>query len=339
MNSNGEIRERIIGTDEANLTNIADGLYGVDRYIHLNDHGTGLAKFGHDGGTISHLWTHNLTAHRSGILQYLENEDVKMIPAGSKLSVRFKVSQGGDSTENIRVALIEFTGTPADAPAKDPVSSWAALPVLTTDHVFADTGKFQEESVAPSGGVFQDVILENILVGSGVTNLGLFIWTPNPIASASLDDFNWLIKDIQMNSGTKARPYSPPKFQDDFERCRRFTKIITGSNFTASIVASIGFGEIVNNNFARMLVTYSRMRAVPGVSLMDPIGNYSLSTSTGASPNVTSVAFGNLNTDSVILDVDPSGVFGGGDVPGSVILGGKVGGLPARLLLDAEIGV
>lgn len=158
---------------------------------------------------------------KAGHFQILEARDAKrLIEAGNgKVSLSFKVRNGGSANiVTVRAAILSWSGT-EDAPTSDWISAWGADGTNPTP-----VANWTLENVPVNltvTGAFTTLKIENVSIDTASTvNIGVFIWIDditNPVTGDLLH-----IGDVQLEPGATAHPYVQRPFQEELDLCRRF---------------------------------------------------------------------------------------------------------------------
>lgn len=116
--------------------------------------------------------------------------------AGGAASLQCKLYISNARLANMRVGLMQFTGT-ADAISGDPVSAWNAdgtNPTLATNWAFVNTPASQ----ALAATTWTTVYIENMAVSSSAKNLAVMVW--NDARTTTAADY-FIVTDIQLERG------------------------------------------------------------------------------------------------------------------------------------------
>jgi len=259
------------------------------------------------------------------------------------MSLRVKIRNIGTGTQALRAALVEFTGTTPDEPLADPVSAWGAIPSLLANHAFADSNKFKELSVV-TGASEVEIILDNIAITSdaALKNVGIMIWTPNPIISAAPDSFKWFVRNVQVNLGIKVLPYSDPESGPDKTRALRRFQVIGGQDTANTSNVAIAQGASDQSSFARFFVSYfpKRKGGNVGIIFPDPLVSYVMFNQGAVDVFVSSFTSIVAGHESVTFVANRTGSWPSAEVDNQVTLFGSNGADAAgRIFIDADIGV
>lgn len=201
-----------------------------------------------------------------GLLQIIESK--KVIPIrGSNLSFRFEIRNdlAGDLTD-MRAYLIEWTGT-ADAPTKDPISTWngaTVLPTLATNWAYMSSSEIQITGLDGNWTIFSD---PTATIGASANNIGILFISHD----SSFNTSNRIhITNVSVKRSGDVG-YSPNPEEVDLLQCQRFY----WKTFPLAVVAgqSQGFaGAIYSRTFdyANVVGELSEWVAFPAEMVFAP---------------------------------------------------------------------
>jgi hypothetical protein len=235
--------------DPATLTQRADDAYGPDRIYVLSSSGTinsvQTARVSEQPTGTSTRYAGQFrqsdsTARQYGWASILPNANVQEL-RGQQVTFAIKVRTDGTEVPNIRMAIVEWTGT-ADTVTSDIVSAWAASPTLIANAAYAA----QTTDCALTATYAQYSVTATL--GTTFNNLVLFVWTPS--TEAQNDDF--YTKEIQLTKGARPVPWqllSIP-YGEDFILCKQFCEksyeVDTAPGTATTTAAFEGLGFAVN---------------------------------------------------------------------------------------------
>jgi hypothetical protein len=226
---NGDFRVAQRGTT---LT-VADGAYGLDRWVAL---GSGTGGVGSSGQNVNMsqissigndvvntmLLTSSTAGLKFGCVQIIEGSNLGGLKTGTvTVSFRAAVTNGA---ADVRCAVLGWSGT-ADAVTRDVVST-SGTPWLSSPPTLAASWSYLNTPV--------DLNVTNTVatysVNANVTglpnNLAVFIWV-NGTSHASNGAIQ--LSDVQLESGAIATPFERKTFQEQLADCQRYYWRITGN--------------------------------------------------------------------------------------------------------------
>lgn len=180
-----------------------------------------------------------------GVAQFLEAADARNFQS-DVASISFQAKSDTPSgLSQLRAGLIEWTGG-ADSPTADPISAWNGAstdPTLTASYAFANT-----PSDLTLTASWQEFKIENVSVGSSVSNLVLFIWS-NDITTTASDVLR--LANVKLEKGSVASRFEPKSLADDLAECQYYfyqqkwdrtgTTDYIGSGYVAGTVTRLMF--------------------------------------------------------------------------------------------------
>jgi hypothetical protein len=149
-----------------------------------------------------------------GILIPIENKDLLDL-LGNKASISFKSKWIQGATEPVSMALLFWTGE-KDKIKRSVVHSWDRIPILSNNWIYGSEIKtviFRELNLE------ETLKIENISIPEeNVNNMGVFIWTQQPVSSIS----QLSISNVRCNKGQFAEVFALRHFTNELFLCRRF---------------------------------------------------------------------------------------------------------------------
>jgi len=219
---NGDFRVAQRGTT---LT-VADGAYGLDRWVAL---GSGTGGVGSSGQNVNMiqissigddvvnrmLLTSSTANLKFGCVQIIESRNLGGLKSGT-VTVSFKAAVTNGAAD-VRCAVLGWSGT-ADAVTRDVVST-SGTPWLSSPPTLAADWSYLNTPV--------DLNVTNTVatyrVNANVTglpnNLAVFIWV-NGTSHASNGALQ--LSDVQLESGAIATPFERKTFQEQLADCQRY---------------------------------------------------------------------------------------------------------------------
>jgi hypothetical protein len=206
-------------------TTVADGAYGLDRWVVLGSGTGGVGSSGQNVGVVQALasgfysvnamqLTGTTSDLKFGCVQIIENKNISDIRSGT-VTVSFKGRVSADVTD-VRCAVLGWSGS-TDAVTRDVVSTsgtpWlSSPPTLAADWSYLNTPE----------NLNLTTNLESYSVNANVTgnpeNLAVFIW----VNSTSHLSGNIELIDVQLESGAIATPFERKTFQEQLADCQRY---------------------------------------------------------------------------------------------------------------------
>jgi hypothetical protein len=266
---NGDFRVAQRGTT---LT-VADGAYGLDRWVAL---GSGTGGVGSSGQNVNMiqissvgddvvnrmLLTSSTAGLKFGCVQIIESRNLGGLKSGT-VTVSFKAAVTNGAAD-VRCAVLGWSGT-ADAVTRDVVST-SGTPWLSSPPTLAANWSYLNTPV--------DLNVTNTVatyrVNANVTglpnNLAVFIWV-NGTGHASNGALQ--LSDVQLESGAIATPFERKTFQEQLSDCQRYYE---NSAYPSDIVptAATGAGAYIPASTANILCAETQFkttkRAAPTVT-------------------------------------------------------------------------
>lgn len=178
------------------LNDVANDTYGPTLWTVLNKSNAPDISAQAGGSTDPFAYyfrcTFDASTEQAGIVQFLEAQDT--YPLRGQV-VSLSADLWGSNVSNLRMAVVVWTST-ADSLTSDVVSSWSTgNPALATNWAYIGT----PASIA-IGSTRARYAVNNLLVPTNATNLGVFIWTPDSESSGDL----WNVARVQLERGPVA---------------------------------------------------------------------------------------------------------------------------------------
>lgn len=227
INPDGEIAQRGAGgsavfTSTSNSPN-NDDTYLFDRFLHISD-GDDRADVSQESGVFPagsrfsmkyEVETVGSPSEKFGGLQYIPASDVIKL-RGQTISFGFVARTTGLAVENLRFAILEWTGT-ADSPTLPVPTTWGAEganPTLDASWAYLNTPENHLLS-----NVFQQFKFEGIAVGSGANNLALMWWVDDTDLVAG--DLLY-VGQLQLAAGDRLPTFKAREIGEEVSLCERF---------------------------------------------------------------------------------------------------------------------
>lgn len=262
-NGGFDIFQRQLGT-ESTETAYTDDTYSFDRWNILTQ--TAAVQCSRQTGDVrsrycGRIKQHQASAQRAGMAQILDADTSRRFRSQAvRVPVRVKCS----SSQAIRIALIEWTGT-ADLPTSDVVNDWTSG-TYTTGNFFISTTTtiVATAAVTPTANTWTDLTLTGT-VSASCNNLIVMIWSEGTMAqNVTLD-----VTEVGIFHGAESRLWMPPDPTAEYLRCCRFfyrwqTYSASGVRYLSGYKLTTAWLEICELNFP------APMRAVPTTSSSSP---------------------------------------------------------------------
>jgi hypothetical protein len=236
-------RNRIINGDfrvwqrGASAPTTADNAYGPDRWrvvtettatgFTINRESTDVPAGGSRYAAKLTIGASNNT--KNGLFTILEGVDMWDL-RGQAVSLQFKMKVSDARIGDVRVALVNWTGT-EDATSADPINVWGAAgtnPTYTGS--WANVNTPANLSPTTSWATYK---LENQIVSASATNLAVFIWIDDKTTTAG----DYLLEaDVQLEKGAICTDVERRPLAVELELCKRYAEWLGGT------VASEPFG-------------------------------------------------------------------------------------------------
>lgn len=210
----------------SSLTSIADGAYGLDRWVALGSGSSGVGSSGQNvniqqmndaptGGLNSMRMQATTNGLKFGCVQIIENRNIAGIRAGT-VTVSFKAKDSAGITD-VRCAVLGWSGG-ADAVTRDVVAS-TGTPWLSSPPTLAANWSYLNTPVNLNVTNTFASYSVNANVTGNPNNLAVFIWV-NSTTHTTVDDL--LVTDVQIESGAIATPFQRKTFQEQLTECQRY---------------------------------------------------------------------------------------------------------------------
>lgn len=281
MNGGFDICQRI--QTPSTETAFANNTYTADRWYLMTDGGSSDILCSRQTGDTNsryamRLKQSNASAKKWALAQIIESNNC--IPLRNK-SVRFQARIKSSSTPNMRMAILEWTGT-ADtlSSARDLINAWAnsadANPATTFFKSTTMTVRANIAATATSTS-FADFSVTATL-GSSFNNLIVVFWTPSAIAQNVTVD----IAEAGLYQGTNAKGWYPRFVGQELSLCQRYCYQLWRDNF-----GRFGFGSADTTSNVVVIGTFPvTMRTTPTLA-SSTVSNFS----SGAAVSSFAVAY------------------------------------------------
>lgn len=231
-------RNRLINPFTENqraLTSVADDTYCLDRWYVLTESGNVTVAQTVDpesGAPFGiRLTQPDVTAKRLGLAQIIESKNIRQY-ASQAMNLFARVKLSGATA--IRYAIIEHTGT-LDVVTSDVVNSWTSGTFTAGNFFIAGINILKTGTVTPGAAVWGDVDDWSVL-GSGVKNVIIFIWSESTLAQNGTLD----ISRPQYEPGVVATPHEWR--MNELQLCLRHARLNSdsvGYAFNATAVSGV----------------------------------------------------------------------------------------------------
>jgi hypothetical protein len=237
------------------------------------------------------------TAQRIGMAQIVEGVNCRHL-RGDQVTFSFRVECS--VTQDVRYAVLEWTGT-EDAVTSDVVATWAATPTWATN--VAPAGSVGSTSV----GMTWTDIEHTVTLGSTFTNLIVFIWSGDTVASG--DGIG--IEAAQLEQGPYKTPFETRPTGMELALCQRYFERREAQGLFQILPGSCGL--ITGAQAARIPFAYSKKRVAPSLTVINTFDllGFSSSSLTGI---VATLTFSFISAQGCqISATTTSGTFATGD--------------------------
>lgn len=220
------------------------------------------------------------SSQRWGAIQWLESANC--IDLRGK-TVTFSVRGTVSSTDNIRMAILEWTGT-ADGmgTSLNPVNDWTSS-TYTTGNFFKSTN-MAVTVVSPSLTAGNSGVLANLsatgTIGSSANNIAVFIWVEGAAANTQSLYFG----KAQLEIGPAPTPLAFRDYGTELALCQRYFWRLPNPNSVANIV--IGFGQAYSTTNWYAAINFPTMRAPPSLTYSN-ISHFIVNDAGGGTANCT----------------------------------------------------
>jgi len=263
FNGGFDILQRQQGT-ESTETSYSDDTYAFDRWNILTQT-TSVQCSRQDGDTRSRycgrIKQNQASAQRAGMVQILDADTSRRFRSQDvRAQVRIKCS----SSQAIRIALVEWTGT-ADSPTSDIVNDWTSGTYTTSNFFISTTTTVVAvSSVTPSAATWTALSVTGT-VSSSCNNLLLMVWSEGTMAqNVTLD-----VTEVGIFHGAETRLWMPGDATVESQRCRRFCVRLRTSD--VGEVPAYKDGTLAWTSF--LLTLSEPLRAAPTITDSVPTWN------------------------------------------------------------------
>jgi hypothetical protein len=215
---NGDFRVAQRGTSFVAGAN-NDDTYNLDRWYVLSEANDTVditqANVAPTGGLFSIGLDVETANNKFGIAQIIEQRNIVGC-AGTQCTLSFKFRTSGSSINNVKAAIIAWTGT-ADVVTSDFVSAWNAdnvEPTLIANAVYENT----PINLNPTND-WQTASITALIDATPVNNLAVFIWSDDKTTTVA--DFLY-VTDVQFEVGSVATAFERKGFQEQLSDCQRY---------------------------------------------------------------------------------------------------------------------
>jgi len=235
------------------LTTVNNDAYGLDGWnvltqatsIQVQQVAGSSAQYG------MYLYNNAGSSKRVGACQILESGD--SIPRRSQ-PVTFQVRVKCDeSTKNVRVAIVEWTGT-ADTVTSNIVNSWTNS-TFTAGNFFTSTSTTvagTAQITCTTGGTWYSGSV-TATVSASCNNLMAFVWSEDTLTTAN----GMTVECVDMHVGRSTQNFMPLPAVEEELRCQRFIYALRGQQYLAGFKI---IGAQIQSQYNDFPV---RMRATP----------------------------------------------------------------------------
>ena len=323
--------------DFSSAISCGDDNYGLDRWNCLSEYLVEAIQraTGTNARYACFVKNNAGSSKRVGISQILEANDSIQLRSRP---VTFKARVKCDETKNLRMAVLEWTGT-ADSVTSDVVNSWSNG-TFTAGNFFNSTTLTVTgtQQIACTANTWTSGTL-TVTLGSSVNNVIVMIFTEDQLS----DTKGFYVECPQLNDGSTAGDWIPRPYAEELLICQRYCYSVAGSRFN---------GVLLDNT--DIVGTYTRtpvpMRATPTMSVQGSptwtagspgstqVAAYGLGATTGyaaLSGSLTVNAYSYDNWTFIIWFVAGTNFASGGGTVGSTYQ--MLTGSSVRVLLEAEL--
>jgi hypothetical protein len=238
-----------------------------------------------------------IAAQRIGVAQIVEGANCRHL-RGQSVTLSFRVQC--NTTQDIRYAVLEWTGT-EDTVTSDVVATWGATPTWATN--VAPAGSVGSTSV---GTTWTD-IEHTVTLGSTFTNLIVFIWSGDTVATADAI----AIEAAQLEQGAYKTPFETRPIGMELALCQRYFERRVAEGLSAPLPGSAGI--ITGSQAARISFAYSEKRAAPSLTVINTFDLLGFSGSS-LSAIAATMSFSFISTQGCRVNITTSsGSYANGD--------------------------
>lgn len=319
INGDGRINQR-------QKSNGADGDYVFDRHYVLGNSGPSGINVSQltdiaDGTPYMMRLTQQVSPSKYvGLAQVIESTNCKQYRGREvTLSIKHRLSSGN----NIRIAILEWTGTP-NSPTKDVVNNWGSG-TYTAGNFFISsnlTVRAVSGAIASSGSLQIDSLTATL--GSNFENLYVVVWTEGAEAQNVTLDVAW-----QLRLGGRQRDFDYRNVMEEWAICQWYLWRFQ----PGAASKSIGMGVARNTTRADFYIALPTRQRTAGTVSISSAGHFEL------------LVNGSPITCSSLTNTNPAadGIAGIFDVASGLTAGDAVHlrstSTSAYIQSDAEIGV
>jgi hypothetical protein len=248
----------------------ANGVYGVDRWYHLNQSAgvtiSQLADAENSTPSMLRITQPNASAQRFGVAQAIEGRNCKFA-RGQTVALSARVRCSNSTT--LRYAILEWTGT-EDAVTKDVVNDWTSG-TYTAGNFFKASNMVVTAvgSLALTANTFATLTTLVATLGSSLNNLIVFLWTESTQAQSSTLD----IGKVQIEEGAAATAFERQSWAKRVEDCERYyqkTYNLDTAPGANTYNGAVGGPATHTDRVKSTFIFRTRMRGVPSITLWDP---------------------------------------------------------------------
>jgi hypothetical protein len=274
----------------------ADNAFGPDRWRVLTESGnvsSGAVEAPVPDDAEGHIYFLTPTSNNKfGGLHVVAAATSKRY-RGQQLTLSFKALVNDARMGNVKVGILEWTGT-ADAVTGDPISAWGAdgvTPTLAANWAFLNV-----PANLNVGTGWSDTIAVTVTIGASANNIAVFIW--NDDKTVNNNDF-FRVARLMLNPGPVALPFERRSPAAAMAECRRHLLILGGE----ATNVPIGAGYARSTTVARIFVPFGTRMFIPptGITVANA-ANFRLQRA-AATVAATAISFVQASTDGAFLDV------------------------------------
>ena len=226
----------------------------------------------------------SITGKKFGVLQWLESKNCQSI-IGQEVTLSAQIKSTAD-LDDVRMAIVVWTGSTADAPNKDIVSAWESegvLPTLVSDIAFSNTPA--DLGVTTSFAKYS----VTATISSSAKNVGVFIWSNVTGTTAGTDKLH--IGQVQLEKKSTSSDFSFEPYTDLLQRCQRYFQGYSFNTGASSVVYHTAHAFTASARSRFMLIT--PMRTGGSITFL----NYNIIGKTGGS--MTGITYTQVTTPDV----------------------------------------
>lgn len=289
-------RHRAAGVAYTTQTTFANNNYSADRWVHLTNGGAsdiGIAQVAGDTNSknAAQVKQFNAAAQKFALAQWVEAINTR--PLRGRVA-HFQVRLKSSSTPDLRIALLEWSGT-ADTPgaSRDVVADWTQSAAGTPTSFFKSTNFTVRawSAVAAASGSYVDFSVSGT-VDAGANNLVVVIWS----SSALAQNVTVNIAEAGLYDGSSARTWQPRSFATERALAARYYEVFVDSQVivargyqaaTGNLLLTLNFGSPKRKTPSWTVLGTWTVSNCPQPSVDVTVGNtqtfqvYSTATTTG----------------------------------------------------------